>query len=712
MIGYEIDGDGIATITWDMPDRSMNVMNTASITAFAEALDKALNDDAVKGVIITSGKDSFIAGADLDMLLALTEGGGDAAQIMEQSAQFNGLFRSMELSDKPFAAAITGTAMGGGLEICLACNYRVAADNPRAQLGLPEVKIGLLPGAGGTQRLPRMLGIQPALELLLEGKALSPKKAAAKGIVDKVVPAGEILAEAKRWLLEEGEAKQPWDKKGFKIPGGGPVTPQGGQIMAVAIAMTHARAGDNYPAAKAILSCVYEGLIVPLDTGLRIEARYFASLILGPVAGNMIRTLFINKGRADKLVRRPEGVPDTKFTRVGVLGAGMMGAGVALVTARAGVEVVLIDRTLEEAEKGKAYAATFMDTRIKRRRATEGDKETLLGLITPSTDYADLEGCELVIEAVFEDRDIKADVTAKAEAVIAEDAVFGSNTSTLPITGLAEASARPGQFIGIHFFSPVEKMPLVEIIRGAESSDAALACALDYAKLIRKTPIVVNDGRGFFTSRVFATYLREGLAMLNEGVVPALVENAGKMAGMPVGPLVLADEVSIDLMYHVREQTMKDLGDAYVAEPSDGVIDLFYTDLKRIGKKAGKGFYDYPEGGKKLLWPGLGDHFKTAEEQPDVAELKKRYLYVQALETVRCMEDGVVTDAEDADVGSIFGWGFAPYTGGVLSLIDTVGARAFVEECDRLAQQYGPRFTPPKMLRDMAERGETFHKAA
>jgi 3-hydroxyacyl-CoA dehydrogenase/enoyl-CoA hydratase/3-hydroxybutyryl-CoA epimerase len=712
MINYEVDGDGIATITWDMPGRSMNVLSQESIAAFSDAIDKAIGDENVKGVIVASGKDAFIAGADLEMILDMTQGPKDAHALMSGVQRIQGLMRRMEESDKPFAAAINGTALGGGYEICLGCNYRVAADNPKAQIGLPEVKVGLLPGGGGTQRLPRVIGIQGALELMLEGKGLEPQKALQKGLIHKVVPAEELLAEAKRWLLEEPNPVQPWDDKKFKIPGGGPNTPQGAQVMIAANAMSHQRAGDNYPAIRAILSCVFEGLIVPIDAGLRIEARYFTSLILDPTACNMVRSLFINKGRADKLIRRPEGIPKTDPKKIGVLGAGMMGAGVAYVSAKAGIEVVLIDRTIEEAETGKAYSEGLLDKAVKRKKSTEEKKAKLLGLIKPSVDYADLEGCDLIVEAVFEDRGIKADVTAKAEAVIPETSVFGSNTSTLPITGLAEASSRPDNFIGIHYFSPVDKMPLVEIIRGEKTSDETLAKALDYVGKIRKTPIVVNDSRGFYTSRVFATYVVEGLAMLKEGLVPALIENVGKASGMPVGPLALADEVSIGLMHHIMSQTRKDLGDAYQEGPSDEVVELFIEKLDRAGKKDGKGFYDYPADAAKHLWPDLSKHYPPAAEAADLDEVKKRFLYIQAIETARCMEENVVTEAEDADVGSIFGWGFAPYTGGVLSLIDTVGVDNFVQECDRMAQKYGPRFSPPQLLRDMAANNETFYQAA
>jgi len=711
MIDYSVDGDGIATITWDMPGRSMNVMNFESMTAFAEAVNKALADDAVKGVIIASGKKDFIAGADLEMMLKSLP--DDPAEVMERMGGMQALCRAIETSGKPFAAAICGTALGGGYEICLASHYRVAADNPKALIGLPEVTIGLLPGSGGTQRLPRMIGIREALPLLLEGRKVDPQKALKIGMIDKVVPADALLAEAKRWLLEEGPKNtvKPWDKSGFRIPGGAVQSPTGMQTFVAGNAMLREKTFGNYPAPTNIMSCVYEGCQLDIDTGLRVEARYFVNLVMGDVAKNMIRTLFFSMGEANKLATRPEGVEKATYEKVGILGAGMMGAGIAYATAMAGIDVVLLDTTQESADKGKAYSDGLLAKRVGRGRMTADEKDAVLARITPTTDYADLAGCSLVIEAVFEDRAIKADVTAKAEAVIPATAIFASNTSTLPITGLAEASARPASFIGLHFFSPVDKMPLVEIIRGAKTSDECLAKAMDYVKAIRKTPIVVNDSRGFYTSRVFATYVTEGIAMLGEGVSPALIENAGRMAGMPVGPLALADEVSIELMYKIRKQTRADLGDDYQPSPADAVIDAMVETLGRLGKKAGKGFYDYPEKGKKHLWPGLAEQYPLAAEQPDVDEVKKRLMYIQGVETARCMEENVVTDPKDADVGSILGWGFAPHQGGVISMVHTVGVDTFVADCDNLAQRYGPRFTPPKMLRDMAAKGERFYAA-
>lgn len=708
MIEYDVDSDGIAVISWNMTERPMNVLNIASITLFKEHVDKALGDEAVKGIVITSKKADFVAGADLTELLSSRV----PQEVMDFGDNFKGTLRSLELSEKPVAAAINGTALGGGFEICLACNYRVAADNPKTLLGLPEVKLGLLPGAGGTQRLPRLIGIRDALPLLLEGTHLSPEKALAKGMIHAIVPVDDLLDAAKTWIKDEGDPVQPWDKKGFKIPGGGPQTPKGYETFIAGNAMLRAKTYGNYPAPIAIMSCVSEGLNCAFDMGLKLESRHFAGLAADNVAHNMVRTLFFSMGDANKLKRRPKDVEKTEFTKIGILGAGMMGAGIAYSTAMAGLEVVLLDTDQETAEKGKAYSEGLLAKRVSRKRMSEEARDATLGLIKPTTDFADLEGCDLVIEAVFEDRAIKADVTAKSEAVIADDKIFASNTSTLPITGLAEASVRPESFIGIHFFSPVDKMPLVEIILGEKTSDKALAVAMDYVKRIRKTPVVVNDSRGFYTSRVFATYVAEGIALLGEGVKPALIENAGRIAGMPVGPLALADEVSLSLMHHIREQTKADLGDKYRAGPGDDVTTKMVEDLERLGKKAGKGFYDYPDDGKKSLWPGLAEAFPVADEQPEVDEIVKRMMYVQSVETARCLEENVVMSPEDADVGSILGWGFAPFHGGTCSMIDSVGIEDFVAECDRLAQAYGERFTPPQSLRDMAAEGRGFYTEA
>ncbi len=708
-IDFAID-DQVAILTIDVPDKPMNVFTEAFFNDLSAAVDKITEDDQIVGAVITSGKDSFFAGADLKSLGTLFGPASEAESLYAAASSMQRLLRRLETCGKSFAVAINGTALGGGLEICLACHYRVAADNPRAVLGLPEVQVGLLPGAGGTQRLPRMLGLEAALQLLLQGTHVNPQKAKALGIVDAIAEPGTEIAAAKSWVLNNPGAVQPWDVKGYKVPGGaGLMHPKAIQTLMIGSALTQRETNLNYPAPHAILSAVYEGTVLPMDKALDIETQYFVSLLMHPVSRNMTRSLFVNKQAADKLVRRPAGIEKTKVSKLGILGAGMMGAGIAYVSARAGMQVVLLDTSKEKAEFGKDYSRKLCQKGIDRKKTTAEKAEKLLGLIETTDSYETLVGCDLVIEAVFEDRDLKAKVTGLTEAVITESAIFASNTSTLPITGLAEASVRPGQFIGIHFFSPVDKMPLVEIILGEKTEDRATAVALDYVQQIRKTPIVVHDSRGFYTSRVFGVFTREGMNMLAEGVKPALIENVARQAGMPVGPLAVMDEVTLELSMHVMTQSKNDMGDAYVSSPSDEVVRKMVDDLDRRGKRFGKGFYEYPSEGKKRLWSGLGEHFPVAAEQPTPEEVKKRLLYAQALDSVRCMDEGVVTDPADADIGSIFGWGFPPYTGGTISYIETVGLKEFVAESDRLAATYGERFNVPDSLRKKAEAGELFY---
>lgn len=709
------DEDGIATLAIDQHGRSMNVIDDHFSAEFAAAVDGLIADPAVKGVIVTSAKKDFLAGADLIGFSKWMETAADepVAEVYRKLRVFTQALRRMETGGKPFVCAINGTALGGGFEIALACHHRIAADNPAAKLGLPEVQVGLLPGAGGTQRMPRLIGIQAALPLLLEGRHLSPQKALAAGIVHAVVPHHELLAAAKSWLTSpNATAVQPWDQKGFKVPGGaGGMHPAVVQTFMAGNAMLQEKTLHNYPAPEAIMSCVYEGTQLPMDRALEVESKYFTKLFTGPVARNMIRTLFIKKGKADKLSRRPEGVPKATYRRIGMLGAGLMGGGIAHVAAMAGIEVVLIDQTVEAAERGRGYCAKLLADLVAKKRMSQGEADAVLARIHATDAFDGLKDVDLVIEAVFEDRAVKAEVTRRAEAAMHDAAIFASNTSTLPITGLAEVSARPNRFIGLHFFSPVDKMPLVEVILGRATDQETLARSLDFVQAIRKTPIVVNDARGFFTSRVCGTYINEGQTLLLEGVAPALIENAGRLAGMPVGPLALADETAIDLAHRIKTQGKKDLGDAYVPASGDTVTFTMVEKLGRPGRKGRKGFYDYPEGQKKRLWPGLAEHWPTKPEteQPDLEELKTRLLYVQALDAARCIEEGVLTAPEDGDVGGILGLGFAPWTGGPLSLIDMVGVATFVAQCDALADAHGERFRPPQLLRTMAREGRGFY---
>jgi 3-hydroxyacyl-CoA dehydrogenase / enoyl-CoA hydratase / 3-hydroxybutyryl-CoA epimerase len=712
-IRYTVDADGIATLLIDVADRPMNVITPGFRKDLADCIEKVASDAAIRGAVIGSAKSSFMAGADIKDMAGAFRQGLTAAQASKLSGELNRMLRRLETCGKPFAAAVNGVALGGGFEVALACHYRVMSDDPKAGVGFPEVKIGLLPGAGGTQRTPRLIGVMEALRLISEGRQLGPQDALKKGLVNELAPAAELLERARQWILKGGEGVQPWDKKGFRVPGGaGMASPAAAQTFMVGTALAAKTTMRNYPAPAAILSCVYEGTLLPMDAALAVESKYFGQLLAGPVARNLMRTMFVNKGLADKLTRRPAAPPKSQVRRLGILGAGMMGAGVAHVSALAGMDVVLIDSTLELAGKGKDYSKQLLAKDVGRGKKTQADADAVLARIKPTTSYDDLAGCDLVIEAVFENRDIKADVTGKAEAVIPKGAVFASNTSTLPISGLAQASKRPAQFIGIHFFSPVEKMPLVEVILGKKTSEETLARALDYVAQLRKTPIVVNDSRGFYTSRCFGTFVNEGIAMLQEGVSPALIENGAKMAGMPVGPLAVADEVTIDLSWKIMRQTEQDLGRKYQRPVTYETVQKFVEELKRPGKRFGAGFYDYPKDAKKHLWPGLAEVFPRAPMQPAVEEVEKRFLCIQALETARCMEEGVVTTAAEADLGSILGWGFPAWTGGTLSYVDTIGIREFVAECDRLSKRYGKRFKPSKWLRERAERNEPFHGAA
>jgi 3-hydroxyacyl-CoA dehydrogenase/enoyl-CoA hydratase/3-hydroxybutyryl-CoA epimerase len=665
---------------------------------------------------VTSGKPAFIAGADLDWILGLAQadlpGKERARNVYDTAMKLQLILRRTENGGKPFVAAVNGLALGGGLELCLACTRIVAADDPRIQLGLPEAKVGLLPGGGGTQRLSRIMGPLKALPYLLEGRSFTPREALQNEIVAEVAPAAEIVRRARDWILasKPEDWVKPWDRKGYKAPGDDPRTMEGSLAFAAANALQRKKTWGNFPNLDAIQQAVYDGITVPLDTALRIETRYFASLMVTDVARNMVRTQFVNLQKAGKLGARPKAVPARKVARLGVLGAGMMGAGIAHVAARAGVEVVVIDRDAETAGRAVAHVKALCDADVAKGRLKEAAAAEIVARIRPTADYAALAGVDLVIEAVFEDRAVKAEVTKAAIAAAGKDVIFASNTSTLPITGLAEAAVDPSRFIGMHFFSPVEKMPLLEIIMGKETGDEALALALDFSRQLRKTPIVVNDSRGFYTSRVFATYTREGCLMLAEGVAPALIDNAGRLAGMPVGPLALCDEVALDLIDRVSRQEAADTGRAFPGNPAEELIARMVAQ-GRVGKKAGKGFYDYPAGAKKRLWHGLADATPAAESQPDVAEVKERLLTIQALEAARCLEEGVVCSPEDADVGAYLGWGFAPWTGGPISYIDTVGIEAFVAACRRFEAAHGPRFTPTAKLEQMARDKATFYPA-
>jgi 3-hydroxyacyl-CoA dehydrogenase/enoyl-CoA hydratase/3-hydroxybutyryl-CoA epimerase len=711
------DADGVATISWDVASKSMNVMSTEAFMALNGLIDQALADGTVKGVIITSGKKDFAGGMDLNVIAEMRAGGAQA--IFDGVMQMHQVLRKIERAGmdpkslkggKPIVAALPGTALGIGLELPLSCHRIIAADNPRAKIGLPEIMVGIFPGAGGTTRLVRKLGAMAAAPFLLEGKLSDPKSAKAAGIIDEVVAPEDLHKRAKEWVLSATDADlvKPWDAKGYKMPGGAPYHPAGFMTFVGASAMVHGKTMGVYPAAKALLAAVYEGALVPFDTALKIEARHFTSVLMNPSSSAMIRSLFINKEALEKGANRPK-VEDMAVKKLGVIGAGMMGAGIAYVAANAGIDVVLIDAAQEAADRGKAHSEGILDKGMKRGKVTAEKKAEVLGRITATTDYAALAGADLIVEAVFEDPKIKAEVTARVEAVVGPDCIYATNTSTLPITGLAAASKRPEQFIGIHFFSPVDKMMLVEIIRGKATGDKAVAKALDFVRQIRKTPIVVNDARFFYANRCIIPYINEGIRMVAEGVEPALVENAAKLVGMPLGPLQLVDETSIDLGVKIAKATKAAMGKDYPDEAVDHVL-FWMADQGRLGKKANAGFYAYSDKGERLgLWDGLETKYPLDKMQPSLADVQHRLLFAQVLEAVRALEEGVLTDIREGDVGAILGWGFAPWSGGPFSWLDMIGAPRAVDICRGLTAQFGPRFHAPALLREMAEKGQTFY---
>ena len=717
---YDVDADGVAVMSWDQPGTAMNVMTIEGFSEFEDLFDKAMADDTVKGLVITSAKKDFAGGMDLNVLASIRAEAGDnpAQALFDFTMNGHRILRKVERNNmdpktnkggKPVAWASPGTCAGIGTELALSTHRRFMADNPKAKMGLPEILVGLFPGSGGTTRMVRMMGAMAAAPTLLEGKMYEPAKAKSAGLIDEIVPADELMARAKEWVLNATDADilKPWDAKGYKMPGGAPYHPAGFMTFVGASAMVHGKTQGVYPAAKAMLSAIYEGALVPFDTALKIEARHFTSVLLNPSSDAMIRSLFINKGALEKGAVRPD-VPDQSVKKVGVLGAGMMGAGIAYVSAMAGIEVVLMDRDQDAADKGKGHVDDILSEGVKRRKTTEEKKAQVLSRVTATPDYAALQGCDLIVEAVFEDPAIKADVTKLAEAQLGPDAIFATNTSTLPITELAKASRNAEKFIGIHFFSPVHKMMLVEIIKGKETGDLAVAKALDFVRQIRKTPIVVNDARFFYANRCIIPYINEGLRMVAEGVEPALIENAAKQMGMPLGPLQLNDETSIDLGVKIAKATKAALGEEYDDAQDEVLFKLF--DEGRLGRKSNAGFYDYDERGKRTgLWQGLRDNWPNADTQPDLTTVQHRLIMVQVLEAVRALEEGVLEDIREGDVGAILGWGFMPWSGGPFSWLDIISAAQAVEICDTLSASYGKRFDAPALLREMTEKGQSFY---
>jgi 3-hydroxyacyl-CoA dehydrogenase/enoyl-CoA hydratase/3-hydroxybutyryl-CoA epimerase len=702
----ELGADGVAVATMDAPGRTMNVLDDALAEPLAALVERLAGDAAIRGLVLATGKPDFLAGADVARLAALAT----AQEAFDESMRFKAVLRRLERAGKPVVAAIRGKCLGAGLELALACHRRIVLDDGRARLGLPEVRLGLLPGGGGTQRLPRLVGMQQALPWMLEGTEVTAAQALSAGLVDALAAdADELLAQARAWILANPAPRQPWDQPAFRYPGGDSRSPAAAQLFSIAPSMASARSHGRYPALTHILSCVFEGGLMGIDQALELESRFFAACAMSQESRNLIGTLWFQRKAIERGASRPADAPPSTVRRLGVLGAGMMGAGIACAAARADIDVVLLDASPDNAVRGRLQAQELMDAAVRRGEATPERRDAVLARITPTVRFDDLAGCDLVIEAVFEDRAVKADVTRQAEAWLAEDAVFASNTSTLPITGLAQASLRPANFIGLHFFSPVHRMPLVEIVVGAATSPATLARGFDFVRQIGKTPIVVNDARGFYTSRVFATYVMEGLAMLREGVHPRRIEAAGLAAGMPMPPLALQDEVSLTLALHVADQARRDFaaeGRAYVEHPGEAVLRQM-CEIGRIGRKASLGFYDWTDAGRRL-WPGLARMFPVAARQPPERDLLDRLMFVQANEAARCVEEGVLRSVADANVGSILGWGFAPFHGGALQFVNAMGARRFVERARELAAAHGPRFEPARVIVHLAERDGVF----
>ena len=726
-VRYDRDADGIVTLTLDDPTANANTMNDLYVESMAAAVDR-LHDEVedVTGVVVTSAKKTFFAGANLHEVVKATP--ADAEAVFNLAERVKAGLRRLETYPRPVVAAINGAALGGGFEICLACNHRIVVDDPKVELGLPESSLGLLPGGGGVTRVVRLMGLQSGLmDVLLQGTRFKPSAAKDKGLVDELVATQEeLVPAAKAWIKANADdpaaAQNPWDAPGYKMPGGTPKSPALAAFLPAFPALLRKQTkGAVYPAARAILSAAVEGAQVDFETASRIESRYLTNLIVNQGSKNMIQAFFFDLQAINSGSLRPQGIEPWKATKVGVLGAGMMGAGIAYVCARAGMEVVLKDVAVENAEKGKAYSEKLLDKAIARGRSTEEKKAELLGRITATQDAADLAGCDLVIEAVFEDPSLKHQVFAEIAPHVNDDALLCSNTSTLPISELAQGVDRPADFIGLHFFSPVDKMPLVEIIRGKETSDEALAKAYDVVQQIRKTPIVVNDSRGFYTSRVIGTMVNEGLAMLGEGVHPVSLERAATQAGYPVGPLQLSDELNMELMAKIAKATRDAAereGADHVEHPAVDVVQKMIG-IGRPSRLKGAGFYEYDESGSRQgIWSGLAEEFPVAEEQIPFRDIKDRMLFAEALETAKCFEEGVITSAAAANIGSIMGIGFPPMTGGAAQFMTgyqdpedssaDIGLAAFVKRADELAERYGDRFQATAYLRDLAESGGSF----
>ncbi len=709
---YEKDANNIVTITMDMTG-PVNTMNAEFRTLFPQTVERLEKErDNIAGVILASAKKTFFAGGDLKELVSIEKGGEE--KFFKEGLEMKSFLRRLECLGKPVVAAINGVALGGGYEVCLACHHRIAINNPQTLIGFPEVTLGLMPGAGGVVRLISKIGLEKALPFLMEGKRVSPDKAVKAGLIEEIADNKEdMMNKAIAWIRANPDAVQSWDKKGYKIPGGNAKNPKIIQMLQMAPAMLRKKTRGLMPAPEAILDVAAECLRVDFDTAQKIESRSFTKLVVSPEAKNLINTFFFQMNELNAGGSRPKDIEKSKVKKVGILGAGMMGQGIAYVSAKAGMEVILKDISIEAAQKGKAYSEKLLTKAIARGRMDEGKKAAILDLIKPTADDKDLKGCDLIVEAVFESIELKAQVTQDTESFLAEDGIFGSNTSTLPISGLAKAAARPDNFIGIHFFSPVERMPLVEIITGEKTSARTLAKTFDYVQQIKKTPIVVNDSRGFFTSRVFTTFIEEGCKLLKEGIDPVLIDVLACQAGMPVGPLAIHDEISQELTRKAG-RTNKELDEARgenycnICTTTDEIVDCLIGEFDRRGKAYGGGHYEYPENRKKFIWPKLYDLYHKPEIKIPHQDIKDRFLFRQVIESLRCLEEGVFNEVRDGNIGSIMGIGFPPHTGGVFQYINTYGIKEFLQRATELAKTYGERFEPPAILVKKSEHGELF----
>ena len=699
----------------------MNVLTFVGLKELASHFEEAISDSSVRGIVLTSAKPDFSGGMNLDALATMKRKAGtdQVAGIYEGVMKFHSTLRRIEhagmdpktlVGGKPVAVALPGTAVGIGYEIPLACHRIIVGDNPSAKIGLPEIRVGIFPGAGGTTRLVRRLGVMAAAPVLFKGMTPSPREALALGLIDEVVPPGDLVDRAREWVLNASgdDIVKPWDRKGYRMPGGTPYDSRGYMTFVGASAMVNGETWGAYPAARSLMSAIYEGALVPFDSALRVEARWFTRVLMNPSSTAMINSLFVNKKTLEKGINRPKAPAKKEIRTVGIIGAGMMGSGIALVSARAGMNVILLDRGIEDARKGKAAAVGILDRDVARGKLAREAQEETVSRIRVESDMATLSDCDLVIEAVFENPDIKAKVISGASSVMRADAVLATNTSTLPVTQLGRSAREPELFLGMHFFSPAHRMALLEIIRGKRTGEAAVALALDYAVRIRKTPIIVNDARFFYANRCIIPYLNEGVRMVREGVRPELVENGARLAGMPVGPLQLLDETSIDLAVSVAEATRKALGDRY-ADAEIEEVYRFMIGMARHGRKGKAGFYVYDAKGKRTgLWPELSRKFGVADPQPPVSEVKSRLMLIQALEAVKSLEENVLTDVREGDVGAILGWGFAPWSGGPFSWLDIIGAESALQSCHELRARHGSRFAPPRLLIDNASEGKRF----